>query len=420
MRPTFLVLGVTCGSFCMLWYLSSRHHSAQGTTTYTASAANRHTDVNVSVFRLQEKNNKETSAAPLKCMAGSTSRPIHLFVAVLSTTNRAQTRLTARKTWMIYNLPREMTTTMRFMIGTNGLSEQQVEKLREEQMTYGDLVMFDTHNDTYRHLTKKVQLAIQWAVSNVHFDYLLKTDDDVIVHLRNFVTELIKLGCPDNLYWGYHIVKTPDAEGKWKDTEWSRLCKTYLPYRAGLGYVIGWQVIKAAAMYGDHLKKLFLEDVSMGLWLSPYKLTRVSNYRQFISGKYHYDNFILRFIHSKVCHFSCLEIWHTFCVPICQNDTSNVLFFLQILVKMITSACKQGVSELAHWCVKMAHLHKPHINSLCITKYLVCRVSFFGTILFYCVGWRNCPKDFIAAHQGSAKQFEVATTNLVKTGRYCT
>ena len=160
----------------------------------------------------------------------------------------------------------------------------------------------------------------------MHFDYILKTDDDVIVHLQNFATELIKLGCPNNLYWGMPIVKTPDAEGKWKDTEWSRLCKTYLPYRAGLGYVIGWQVIKAAAMYGDHLKKLFLEDVSMGLWLSPYKLTRVGNYWQFISG-----NDILQFIRGG-----------------------------------------------------------------------------------------NCPKDFIVAHQGSSKQFEVATTNLVKTGRYCT
>ena len=321
-RPNFFLLGVACGLFCMFWYLSSRHHSARGATTYTASAVNRHTHVKVLVSRLHEMG----ATLDLECMAGTASRPIHLFVAVLSTTDRAQTRLTARKTWMIYNLPREMTTTMRFMIGTNGLSEQQVEKLREEQMTYGDLVMFDTHNDTYRHLTKKVQLAIQWAVSNVHFDYLLKTDDDVIVHLQNFVTELIKLGCPDNLYWGFPIAKTPDAEGKWKDTKWSRLCKRYLPYRAGLGYVIGWQVIKAAAMYGDHLKKLFLEDVSMGLWLSPYKLTRVGNYWQFILG-----DSILQFIRGG-----------------------------------------------------------------------------------------NCPKDFIVAHQGSAKQFEVATTNLMKTGRYCT
>ena len=230
---------------------------------------------------------------PFNCTDNGTSRPVWLLIMVLSTPNPhgEQMRLIARNTWITHRVPPTVKLSVKFMLGTKGLRKHQIHTLNNEQQVYNDLVLFDYLVDTYYHLTSKVQLSVLWAVYNEQFDYLVKTDDDVAVDVHNMAAGLIKLGCPGNLYWGRSIHKEPDTEGKWKETSWT-LCSSYLPYCAGLGYMLGRQVVEAIALYGRYLRRFNFEDISMSLWVAPYNLTRVSSREQFHFHNYECDKSI--------------------------------------------------------------------------------------------------------------------------------
>ena len=75
-------------------------------------------------------------------------------------------------------------------IGTEALIKQ----LESEQREFQDLVLLADHVDTYYKLPSKVISSIQWAVENEQFDYLVKTDHDVIVffdNIKKFIKRLI-------------------------------------------------------------------------------------------------------------------------------------------------------------------------------------------------------------------------------------
>ena len=111
-------------------------------------------------------------------------------------------RLLSRKLWSSYKIPPSFQVSVKFIIGTKRLLNHQISDLKNEQTNYRDLVLLDNHEDTYFQLTRKVKLALQWSVKNEPFDYLVKTDDDVIILLNNIVDALRKIDCPDNLYLG--------------------------------------------------------------------------------------------------------------------------------------------------------------------------------------------------------------------------
>lgn len=223
----------------------------------------------------------------LDCRDSSTV--LRLVFIVMSSPNKNGTRRrsAARHSWplkTIYKPTPAVHVTLKFVLGTLGLRKSELQKLIKEQDTFGDLLLLENHRDVYGGLTEKVRRGVKWADENVQFDYLIKTDDDVIVQLDNMTAELRRMGCPRTLYWGNLIdgafIK---HEGKWKETKWI-VCETYLPYATGNGYVLGQQLVHSV-MSHDHWNNLShfnSEDVSMGLWLAPYRHVVVaSNARGF-------------------------------------------------------------------------------------------------------------------------------------------
>ena len=208
-----------------------------------------------------------------------TLSPARLLIVIMSTPNGTgeEMRLITRQTWIVPPPP-SIQVTVKFILGAKGLSKDRLLRLKNEQERFKDLVVLDNLKDDYFQLTRKVQFAIQWAVKNEHFDYLIKTDDDVVIRLDNIAKDLNKLRCHNDLYWGNCLSKVPDIEGKWKDDEWKSICRQYLPYCIGVGYVLGRKVVEAVTMYGDQLKIFQFEDVTMGLWVAPFQLTRIQNY----------------------------------------------------------------------------------------------------------------------------------------------
>ena len=248
-----------------------RVHSERATTTFLrlVNVAKRH----LTVIRIRERRTSR-----IDCTEGNIK---FLFIVMSSPTAQgAKMRQLTRQT--IYkNLP--IYITLKYVLGTKGINESVSSEIARENVEYNDLLLFDDHVDDYYQLPKKILLSIRWAAKKAnHFDYFFKTDDDALVRVDRVVTELIEeLNCPKDLYWGHMFFRwkvVPD--GKWGESKWY-LCETFLPYNAGLGYILSRELVTLVAAYSDHLRLYRLEDASMGLWLAPYRLKLISDWDKF-------------------------------------------------------------------------------------------------------------------------------------------
>ena len=208
-----------------------------------------------------------------------------IFIVVLSTSSKKgrDARYVIRKTWIQKCQNRVPPILVKFAIGTDGLSHSEKEELINEDKIHNDLLLLANLHDTYNNLTRKVLYSFIWANQNIKFLYLLKTDDDTFV----FVDELYKQtyqyyqAGTKKLYWGHFamnqkVKKRPRS--KWVEYNWF-LCDHYLPYAFGGGYVISADLIHNIASMADYLQLYHNEDVSVGVWLSAYKIQRKNDGR---------------------------------------------------------------------------------------------------------------------------------------------
>ncbi|CAI8044243.1 Beta-1,3-galactosyltransferase 6 [Geodia barretti] len=86
--------------------------------------------------------------------------------------------------------------TMKFIVGTKGLTSEQLEGLASESDMFQDLLYLPNHKEAYSNLTAKVLSSLIWANRNLDFDFLIKADDDSYVRIPSLHTALRDLGCP--------------------------------------------------------------------------------------------------------------------------------------------------------------------------------------------------------------------------------
>ena len=208
-----------------------------------------------------------------------------MLIIVLSTSSKSgkDSRDTTRKTWMQTCHTKEPPCLIKFVIGTFGLPSSTIKDLEDEQKVNNDLLLLTNLKDTYNNLTRKVLESFLWADQNVDFTYLLKTDHDTFV----FVNELHKVAYQYHqekmnrrLYWGHFVIngEVRRSDEKWAERNWF-LSDHYLPYAYGGGYVISADLIHKIAIAADCLQLYNNEDVSVGLWLSPYLIQRKHDVR---------------------------------------------------------------------------------------------------------------------------------------------
>ena len=150
--------------------------------------------------------------------------------------------------------------------------------LAAEDKVHDDLVLLTSLHDTYSNLSRKVLYSFVWAEHNIHFSFLMKTDDDTFVYVDELHKEAYRLykDGVGTLYWGhfnwqaYPITRTND---KWAEHSWF-LCDRYFPYAYGNGYIISADLIHLISITADYLQLYNNEDVSVGVWLSAYKIKR--------------------------------------------------------------------------------------------------------------------------------------------------
>lgn len=78
-----------------------------------------------------------------------------------------------------------------FVIGTQGLSETKLLKLKTEHNRSNDLLLLDNFEDSYKNLALKILNAVQWISEHMKgLKYLIKCDDDSFVRVDLIVRDL--------------------------------------------------------------------------------------------------------------------------------------------------------------------------------------------------------------------------------------
>ncbi|XP_017777710.1 PREDICTED: beta-1,3-galactosyltransferase 6 isoform X2 [Nicrophorus vespilloides] len=255
-----------------------------------------------------DKNDREYSI-----MNNAKLKNPDLIIFILSAPKNLDRRNAIRETWLklkihypdVNNENVKFKIKHYFVIGSLGLSIDEVLHLSSEQSLHGDMLILPIQ-DSYKNLTYKVLKSFTWLREQTDFGlgfkYVLKCDDDSFVRIDSLAQEImqieilylkseidlnnlnanmspyIKLNAQFNekvasdkfnLYWGYFNgnakIKT---SGKWKENNWI-LCDNYIPYALGGGYIISKGLVKYLADNADNLRLYNSEDISVGAWLAP-------------------------------------------------------------------------------------------------------------------------------------------------------
>ncbi|NXT29781.1 B3GT6 galactosyltransferase, partial [Syrrhaptes paradoxus] len=230
----------------------------------------------------------QPAALPLRAVRGpqppaapppSPEETAFLAVLVTSGPKYSERRSIIRSTWLSgAGRPPHDDIWSRFVIGTSGLSAEELRSLELEQSRHRDLLLLPELRDSYENLTAKVLAAYVWLDQHLDFQFALKADDDTFVRLDVLVEEL-RAKEPRRLYWGFFSGRgRVKSGGKWKESAWV-LCDYYLPYALGGGYVISADLVRYLRLSKDYLNMWQSEDVSLGVWLAPIDVKRVHDPR---------------------------------------------------------------------------------------------------------------------------------------------
>ncbi|XP_057245518.1 beta-1,3-galactosyltransferase 6, partial [Malurus melanocephalus] len=203
-----------------------------------------------------------------------------LAVLVMSGPKYSERRSIIRTTWMALAAQKTPHGRVwsRFVVGTAGLSAEEMRSLELEQNRHRDLLLLPELRDSYENLTAKVLATYVWLDSHLDFQFALKADDDTFVRLDVLLEEL-RTKEPRRLYWGFFSGRgRVKSGGKWKENAWL-LCDYYLPYALGGGYVISGDLVRYLSLSRDFLNLWQSEDVSLGAWLAPVNVKRIHDPR---------------------------------------------------------------------------------------------------------------------------------------------
>ena len=221
----------------------------------------------------------------------SCHNPLRLLFLVPSSPYGIAKRAAVRRTWMaLYNKLPNLKITSKFILGNEGLPRRKKKEIEHEMTTYQDIILLDNLSDSYYNLTNKLLQGLVWVHKNHHFDYLIKCDDDSFVQIDRLVNALRKMECPPQLYWGYFMGRGfPEYRGKFEEKRWF-LCPHFVPYAMGGGYVLSWQLVDLIVRLNGILQLYNNEDVTIGLWMTPFNVQRIHDIRFNTEG------------HSRGCH----------------------------------------------------------------------------------------------------------------------
>uniref|UniRef100_A0A914IFC7 Hexosyltransferase n=1 Tax=Globodera rostochiensis TaxID=31243 RepID=A0A914IFC7_GLORO len=174
-----------------------------------------------------------------------------------------------RQTWMNDSIPGEV---IRFLVADalQGEANDTQKRLEEEQTKHGDLVFMHGFEDTYKHIHLKWYGGVQWQQSFcAHAKWVMKTDDDAVVHLRRLAywTEktFSQIVVNRPLVYIGHVLYNPapirDKNSKWYISEDVYPLDWYPDFLQGTVYLTTSATIAAILPHTREIVGFYLDDV---------------------------------------------------------------------------------------------------------------------------------------------------------------
>ncbi|XP_046556766.1 UDP-GalNAc:beta-1,3-N-acetylgalactosaminyltransferase 1-like [Haliotis rubra] len=151
--------------------------------------------------------------------------------------------------------------TVVFLVGETNNASLQAEVERESQK-YQDIVQ-GNFIDSYHNLTHKHIMGYHWVITHCkNVRYVIKIDDDVVVHVNNVLRYLLLNAFPEE-----HIMclvekwSKKKTAGKWAISEQEYPFIRYPRYCAGFAYITTLSVIKRLYAASTDIKSIWIDDV---------------------------------------------------------------------------------------------------------------------------------------------------------------
>eukprot|EP00298_Acanthocystis_sp_HF-20_P002748 c13130_g1_i1.p1 GENE.c13130_g1_i1~~c13130_g1_i1.p1 ORF type:complete len:437 (-),score=172.45 c13130_g1_i1:94-1362(-) len=204
-----------------------------------------------------------------------------IIIGVVSAPHHTEERDAVRSSWVQLQsltdpklnhltLEQKQQIVIRFIIGE--AHDQTTEELISgESLKYHDIVRVPVYED-YFNLTLKTGEFMKWAVSSYNFNWIFKCDDDSFVRIDKLLETLMEAGT-NSVYLGKIWTGTPIDSRVDKYTPWSK----YARFAAGAGYALSHDLAEYIVRNYDHLHKWPMEDVAVGMWISPLKVNYIDH-----------------------------------------------------------------------------------------------------------------------------------------------
>ncbi|XP_067684058.1 beta-1,3-galactosyltransferase 1-like [Haliotis asinina] len=150
--------------------------------------------------------------------------------------------------------------TVVFFVGQTTNASLQ-EAVKREWKEYRDIVQ-GNFIDSYHNLTHKHMMGYHWVLTFCeHVRYVIKMDDDVIIHTNNVLRYLLANPVPDgNILCSLLIHGRRQKKGKWNMPEKEYPFPWYPPYCGGFTYITTLPVVKRLYDTSAHIKSIWIDD----------------------------------------------------------------------------------------------------------------------------------------------------------------
>ena len=228
--------------------------------------------------------------------------------------------------------------------------------LQDEASFYEDIV-FGDFIDSYRNLTRKMALGVQWAAKHCQAEYVMKADEDSYVNIHELILWLKEYQRKQRqkpLYLGAAVIGAEpyrEPDNKFYVSEKEYPYATYPPYASGPGYAYSGKLL---VKLSEALKVVRLfpnEDACFGS-LMQYIKVKLTNNERFVPFTMQIASYSKHEGHS-LCQFNGPLVIHRISGKLQIQTHFNVL-----ILKHVPTICehiKSGIGDpdykqdLASW-----------------------------------------------------------------------
>ena len=198
---------------------------------------------------------------------------IFLLVLITSGVGKlySERRNSVRNTWGDKSIKSGQRNWERVFVIGKALSAEHSEEIRQEAAFFEDILVLNM-TDSYKNLVIKILSEMLWSLIHVNPRFILKTDDDVYVHVPRLLSWLDNYAnnnyAGDKLYGGFVIGDGEVRRGEKRKNRVARDCLAkdfYPPYCTGAFYVLSTDILPSLFKAVERRPAFPVEDAYMGI-----------------------------------------------------------------------------------------------------------------------------------------------------------